>query len=131
MRIGGKPRHHDSKKQVPMASSKNSMVLPSRLDQVTESGLVQLSLHVINRLHLPGFTQQTGGLTRGTTLRTTQPAKRKSPDRWHADFVGRLGRDDLASATVRGYRYDLERFLRWFSQAKGSSSSLETLPILD
>jgi hypothetical protein len=26
---------------------------------------------------------------------------------------------------VRGYRYDLEQFLRWFSQAKGSSSRLD------
>ena len=44
---------------------------------------------------------------------------------------GRLGRDDLAPATVRGYRYDLEQFLRWFSQVKGSSSRLEKLSILD
>ena len=39
--------------------------------------------------------------------------------------------DDLAPATVRGYRYDLEQFLRWFSQVKGSSSRLENLSILD
>jgi hypothetical protein len=32
---------------------------------------------------------------------------------------------------VRGYRYDLPQFLRWFSQAKGSSSRLEKLSILD
>jgi uncharacterized DUF497 family protein len=32
---------------------------------------------------------------------------------------------------VRGYRYDLQQFLRWFSQAKGSSSRLEKLAILD
>ena len=64
-------------------------------------------------------------------MRTTQPAERKSPDRWLADFVGRLRRDDLAPATVRGYRYDLQQFLRWFSQAKGSSSRLEKLSILD
>jgi hypothetical protein len=64
-------------------------------------------------------------------LRTTQPAERKSPDRWLADFVGRLRRDDLAPATVRGYRYDLERFLRWFSQAKGAASRLEKLSMLD
>jgi site-specific recombinase XerD len=64
-------------------------------------------------------------------LRTTPPAERKSPDRWLADFVSRLRRDDLAPATVRGYRYDLQYFLRWFSQAKGSSSRLEKLSILD
>jgi hypothetical protein len=72
-----------------------------------------------------------GGQPRGTTLRTTQPAERKSRDRWFADFVGRLRRDDLAPATVRGYRYDLQQFLRWFSRAKGSSSRLEKLSILD
>jgi hypothetical protein len=38
-------------------------------------------------------------------LRATQPAERKSPDRWLADFVGRLRRDDLASATVRGIQF--------------------------
>ena len=60
------------------------------------------------------------------------PAQRsaKSPESWLADFVGRLRRDDLAPATVRGYRYDLQQFLRWFSQAKGSSSTLQKLSIL-
>jgi integrase/recombinase XerC len=56
---------------------------------------------------------------------------RNSSDRWLADFVGRLRRDDLASATVRGYRYDLQQFLRWFPLAKGSSLRLEKLSILD
>ena len=130
MRIGGRPLHHDSKKQVPIASSENYGANPAS-GGIPQSGLVQLALHVIKRLNRPGFTQQTGGLTRGTTLRTTQPAERKSPDRWLADFVGRLRRDDLAPATVRGYRYDLEQFLRWFSQAKGSASRLEKLAILD
>lgn len=92
---------------------------------------MQLGLHVIKRSSHPGFTQQTGSLTRGTTLRTTQPAERKSPERWLADFAGSLRRDDLAPATVRGYRYDLQQFLRWFSQAKGFSSRLEKLSILD
>ena len=32
---------------------------------------------------------------------------------------------------MRGYRYDLQQFLRWFSQAKGSSSRLKKLSILD
>jgi site-specific recombinase XerD len=64
-------------------------------------------------------------------LRTTQPAERKSPDRWLADFVGRLRREDLAPATVRGYRYDLQQFLRWFGQAKGSAARFEKLSILD
>jgi hypothetical protein len=38
--------------------------------------------------------------------------ERKSPDRWLAVFVGGRRRDDLAPATVRGYRYNLEQFLR-------------------
>jgi integrase/recombinase XerC len=42
-----------------------------------------------------------------------------------------LRRDDLAPATLRGYRYDLQQFLRWFSQAKGFSPRLEKLSILD
>jgi len=63
-------------------------------------------------------------------LRTTPPGEANSPDRWLADFVGRLRRDDLAPATVRGYRYDLNQFVRWFSRAKGSAR-FEKLSILD
>jgi Phage integrase, N-terminal SAM-like domain len=80
----------------------------------------------------PGFHAiNRGSLTQGATLRTTQPPERKSLERWLAGFVCRLRRDDLAPATVRGYCYDLQQFLRWFSQAKGSSSRLEKLSILD
>ena len=32
---------------------------------------------------------------------------------WMAAFLLRLERDDLAPATVRGYRYDLRHFLVW------------------
>jgi site-specific recombinase XerD len=32
---------------------------------------------------------------------------------------------------VRGYRYDLHQFLRWFTQAKGSLDRLEKLSVLD
>jgi integrase/recombinase XerC len=32
---------------------------------------------------------------------------------WMAAFLLSLGRDDLAPATVRGYRYDLRHFLAW------------------
>jgi integrase/recombinase XerC len=45
--------------------------------------------------------------------------------------VGRLRCDDLAAATVRGYHYDLDQFLRWFIQTKGSSARFEKLSILD
>jgi site-specific recombinase XerD len=79
----------------------------------------------------PGFHPTNGGSKAGDQIAYNQPAERKSPDRWLADFVGRLRRDDLAPATVRGYRYDLEQFLRWFSRVKDSSSRLEKLSILD
>ena len=73
----------------------------------------------------PGFHAINWESDAGITLRTTQPAERNSPDRWLADLVSHLRRDDLAHATVHGYRYDLKQFLRWFSQVKGSSSRLE------
>jgi len=41
MRIGGQPRHHDSKKQVPIVSSENYSVIATRLSRVPQSGLVQ------------------------------------------------------------------------------------------
>jgi len=64
-------------------------------------------------------------------LRTIQRAGANSADRWVVDFLGQLQRDDLAPATVRGYRYDLRQFLRWFNHAKGSSARFEKLAVLD
>ncbi len=32
---------------------------------------------------------------------------------WMAAFLASLARDDLAPATLRGYRYDLQHFLAW------------------
>jgi hypothetical protein len=40
-------------------------------------------------------------------------------------------RKDGIDLTMRGYRYDLQQFLRWFSYANGSSSRLEKLSGLD
>jgi site-specific recombinase XerD len=71
------------------------------------------------------------GLRRGTALRTIQRAGPNSADRWLADFLGQLQRDDLAPATVRGYRYDLRLFLRWFNHAKGSPARFEKLSAID
>jgi hypothetical protein len=73
-------------------------------------GYTPEEVHVIKPSRCPGFTEQTGGLTRGITLHTTQPAARNSPDHWLADLVDLLRRGDLAPATVRGYHYDLQQF---------------------
>ena len=69
-------------------------------DIVTSSGV----LHAIN-----------GGLTWGMTLRAIHAVDEKSSaePEWMAAFLLSLERDDLAPATVRGYRYDLRHFLAW------------------
>jgi integrase len=64
-------------------------------------------------------------------LRTIQRAGPNSADRWLADFLGQLQRDDLAPATVRSYRYDLRQFLRWLNHAKGPSARFEKLSAID
>ncbi len=64
-------------------------------------------------------------------MRTIQRAGPNPGDRWLADFLNQLQRDDLAPATVRGYRYDLHQFLRWFNRAKGPPVRLEKLSALD
>jgi integrase/recombinase XerC len=49
------------------------------------------------------------------TLRAIQTSDDNSSGEpeWMAAFLLRLERDDLAPATVRGYRYDLRHFLAW------------------
>ena len=39
--------------------------------------------------------------------------KSSAEPEWMAAFLLSLERDDLAPATVRGYRYDLRHFLAW------------------
>ena len=54
-------------------------------------------------------------LTWGMTLRGTHTADENAsgePD-WMAAFLLSLELDDLAAATVRGYRYDLRDFPAW------------------
>jgi site-specific recombinase XerD len=63
-------------------------------------------------------------------LRTIPRASPNSADRWLADFLSQLQRDDLAPTTVRGYRYDLRHFLRWFNGTKGPARC-EKLSVLD
>jgi integrase/recombinase XerD len=42
-------------------------------------------------------------------------------------FLASLAREDLASATLRGYRYDLRHFLAWHRTVQGSAFSVESL----
>ena len=65
-------------------------------------------------------------------MRTISRAEPNSADHWMADFLGQPQRDDLAPATVCGYRYDLGQFQRWFNRAiRPSSSRLERLSAVD
>jgi len=50
MKIGGQPRHHDSKKQVPIASSENYGANATRVGWVPQSGLVQCWLYENGRV---------------------------------------------------------------------------------
>lgn len=44
-----------------------------------------------------------------------------------APFLASLARDDLAPATLRGYRYDLRHFLAWHRTVQDSAFALERL----
>ena len=74
-------------------------------------------------------TQQTGGLTWGMTLRAIHTAEADVPadPGWMAPFLASLARDDLAPATLRGYRYDLRHFLAWHSTVQDSPFIIEGL----
>src|SRR3954447_13526392 len=52
-------------------------------------------------------------LTRGMTLRAVHAAAVDAPGEpgWMAPFLASLARDDLAPATLRGYRYDLRHWI--------------------
>ena len=63
----------------------------------------------------PYCTQQTGVLTRGLTLREIPPRHAKSGEHpWITAFLNALSREDIAAATVRGYRSDLGVFAAWY-----------------
>ena len=47
------------------------------------------------------------------TLRAIHTVAASGEPEWMAAFLLSLERDDLAPATVRGYRYDLRHFLAW------------------
>jgi hypothetical protein len=46
---------------------------------------------------------------------------------WQSRFIDSLQREDLSTATVRGYRYDLRHFLSWHEASQGTAAVLERL----
>jgi site-specific recombinase XerD len=46
---------------------------------------------------------------------------------WMTPFLDSLARDDLAPATLRGYRYDLRHFLAWHRSVQDSAFRIEGL----
>ena len=61
------------------------------------------------------------------TLRAIQPAAKKAGDHpWLVGFLLQLRREDLSPLTVRGYRNDLQLFVRWYE-----SPALEKLTAVD
>lgn len=60
-------------------------------------------------------------------MREIQPGSGKAGDHaWLQEFSRALAREDLSTATVRGYRQDLDLFLRWYAPNK-----LEKLTAVD
>ena len=74
-------------------------------------------------------TQQTGVLTRGMTSRAIQTASGGAAVEpgWMTSFLSSLAHDDLAPATLRGYRYDLRHFLAWRSTVQDAPFTIEGL----
>src|ERR1700693_2931749 len=46
---------------------------------------------------------------------------------WMVPFLDSLAREDLAPATLRGYRYDLRHFLAWHTTVQSGASALAPL----
>jgi hypothetical protein len=44
-----------------------------------------------------------------------------------AGFLANLAKDDLAPATLRGYRYDLQHFIAWHQSVQDSPFTVEGL----
>ena len=62
-------------------------------------------MHAINRASILGVD---------VACNTTSPWM-ASPPAWLQTFLDRLTADDLSAATRRGYRYDLLRFIAWYT----------------
>ena len=52
-------------------------------------------------------------------------------EQWVEEFAAGLEKADLSPVTVKGYRHDMELFLRWFAEACGEDTRLETLSSID
>ena len=62
------------------------------------------------------------------TLRAIQAAETIAAEPgWMASFLASLAHDDLAPATLRGYRYDLRHFLAWHRTVQDSPFAIEKL----
>ena len=62
------------------------------------------------------------------TLRAIQAAEAIAAEpAWMASFLASLARDDLAPATLRGYRYDLRHFLAWHQSVQDAAFAIERL----
>ena len=46
---------------------------------------------------------------------------------WMGPFLASLARDDLATATLRGYRYDLRHFLAWHRTVQDMDFAVEDI----
>jgi len=97
---------------------------------VVDDAFVQSAMHAASSFNVAYCTQQTGGLTRGMTLRAI-PAALVTPHPaepgWMAPFLASLAHDDLAPATLRGYRYDLRHFLAWHRTVQDRPFTIEGL----
>jgi integrase/recombinase XerC len=62
------------------------------------------------------------------TLRAIQTAGAITAEPgWMTPFLDSLARDDLAPATLRGYRYDLRHFLAWHRSVQDDGFAIERL----
>src|SRR5947208_8294532 len=81
--------------------------------------------------HLSGCIarDKQGVLTRGMTSRAIPAAPITAPAEpgWMTTFLASLARDDLAPATLRGYRYDLRHFLAWHRTIQDTPFTIEGL----
>jgi len=64
-------------------------------------------------------------------MRTIKPLADISKNHWLWGFHNRLLNQDLSSATVRGYVYDLNHFRSWLVDINGREPSLENIATID
>ena len=57
------------------------------------------------------------------------PAISAAEPSWMAAFLASLAHDDLAAATLRGYRYDLRHFLAWHGTVQDEPFAIEGLGV--